>query len=132
MINNPMPILMIDGKTKIFAYLDQDHQLVVSSKKLSKFTKNLWFKYLGATKQKFYPQDISSNFQVKEGNCFYHTKGVKIRMDCKDKAYLHLTGEIISEKISLNINNESDSYFIYLIGGQFLIKSNARQNRLWQ
>lgn len=130
MIAAPRPILIIDGKTKIFAYFDEDNQMILSSKKLGKFTKNLWLKYMGTDNVSYYTDN--NEFFYKEGEyCHYIYNNSHLKFTCDDKKYLHLTGkpEFLNEK--LNISDDFTTDFIYLKNGYIVAKSITKKNRPW-
>jgi competence protein ComEC len=130
MITEPRPIMIIDAKTKIFAYFNRNNQMILSSKKLGKFTKNLWLKYIGANEVRYY-EGNSDLFYREGGYCYYMSGDNQLKFACDDKKYLHLTGEVELNTGKLNISDNFGTVFIYLKNGEIVEKSMVNKNRPW-
>jgi ComEC/Rec2-related protein len=132
MIFNQKPVLLFDGKSKVFAYLNDNQEVIFSAKKISRFTKDNWLRYLGKSKASYYNSNINQELKVENERCLLLLDKQRYDFSCQHKKNLHFGNKLQfkSQEVNLPTGNKVD--FIYLHQDHILVKSNQEGLRLWQ
>ncbi len=132
MIFNQQPVLLFDGKSKVFAYINDFGEVVFSAKKISHFTKDNWLRYLGKSKASYYNANINQELKVENERCLLILGKQRYDFSCQHKKNLHFADKLKFKDQEINLPKDHKVDFLYLHQDYILVKSNQEGVRVWQ